>query len=333
MRILVAGGAGYIGSHMVRRLDSEGYSVVVLDNLVTGHPESIKGIKLIVGDIGDSELVTQLLRDFQIDAVMHFAADALVGESVGNPAKYYQNNVVASLSLLESMRRANVKQIVFSSSCAVYGVPQTVPISEQEVPNPVNPYGFTKLVIERALADYSQAYAFGYAALRYFNAAGAAGDSTIGEDHAVETHLIPLVLQCAQGQRDHVTIFGEDWPTEDGTCVRDYIHVNDLATAHLAALERIEPGRGMHLNLGTGKGFSVRQVVETCRRVTGRDIKAVVGPRRPGDPPTLIADARRAKSVLNWSPEQADISEIIESAWNWHLSHPQGYRSTAHQEA
>jgi UDP-glucose 4-epimerase len=325
MRILVAGGAGYIGSHMVRRLDEAGYSVLVLDNLSTGHAESLQNVKLIVGEIGDAERVTQILGDYQIDAVMHFAANALVGESVENPAKYYQNNVVATLSLLDAMRQAGVRKIVFSSSCAVYGVPRTVPITEHEFLNPVNPYGFTKFVIERALADYAMAYGFGFAALRYFNASGAAADGTIGEDHAIETHLIPLVLQCALGQREHITVYGDDWPTEDGTCVRDYIHVNDLASAHLSALERLELGAGLQVNLGTGQGYSVRQIIETCRTVTGREIKEVIGPRRPGDPPALVADPSLAKKVLGWEPEFVDPAAIISSAWAWHLHHPHGY--------
>lgn len=260
---------------------------------------------------------------------MHFAANALVGESVEKPAKYYQNNVVATLSLMDAMHQAGVKQMVFSSSCAVYGVPKTVPISESEHPNPVNPYGFTKFVIERALSDYADAYGFGFAALRYFNAAGAASDGSIGEDHAIETHLIPLVLQCALGQRDSITVYGDDWPTSDGTCVRDYIHVNDLATAHLLALERIELGRGLQVNLGTGKGFSVRQIIDACRTVTERPIKEVVGERRPGDPPALVADPSRAKRILGWEAEFTDPKEIIASAWNWHRQHPQGYATTS----
>jgi UDP-glucose 4-epimerase len=331
MKILVAGGAGYIGSHMIRRLDRAGCEIVVLDNLSTGHRESVKGFELVVGDIADTKLVTQVLGDHKIDAVMHFAANALVGESMEQPAKYYHNNVVATLSLLESMLQSGVKQIVFSSSCAVYGVPGSVPITEKEIPNPVNPYGFTKFVIERALADYASAYGLGFAALRYFNAAGAALEGSIGEDHLVETHLIPLVLQCALGQRERITVFGDDWDTLDGTCVRDYIHVEDLATAHLAALERIKMGQGLLVNLGTGQGYSVRQIVETCREITGREIKEVVGSRRPGDPPVLVADPRLAKQVLGWSPVFTEIREIIASAWKWHLSHPQGYATQPQQ--
>lgn len=331
MNILVAGGAGYIGSHMVRRLDRAGCGIVVLDNLSTGHQESVCGFDLVVGDIEDRSLVTQVLGDHKIDAVMHYAANALVGESVVHPSKYYHNNVVATLALLESMLKAGVKRIVFSSSCAVYGVPNSVPITEKEIPNPVNPYGFTKFVIERVLTDYAAAYGMGFAALRYFNAAGAALKDSIGEDHLVETHLIPLVLQCALGQREHITVFGDDWDTVDGTCVRDYIHVEDLATAHLAALERIEMGQGLLVNLGNGQGYSVRQIIETCRDVTGREIKEVVGSRRAGDPPVLIADPKLAKQVLGWSPQFTDVREIIASAWKWHLSHPQGYATQPQQ--
>jgi UDP-glucose 4-epimerase len=325
MNVLVVGGAGYIGSHMVRLLDRAGHDVIVLDNLSVGHVASVTAGKLVVGDMRDRNLVQRLLRDHQIDAVIHFAACALVGESVVEPAKYYQNNVVATLELLESMRACDVKKLVFSSTCATYGVPSTVPISEKQKQEPVNPYGFTKLVIERALTDYASAYGFGFAALRYFNAAGASPEGDIGEDHDPESHLIPIVLQVALGQRERITVFGDDWPTSDGTCVRDYIHVDDLGAAHLAALERIEPGKGIKLNLGTGVGFSVRQIIETCRQVTGCDIPEVRGQRRPGDPPELIADARMANSVLGWTPKYKTPRPIIETAWNWHQSHPHGY--------
>ena len=325
MNVLVVGGAGYIGSHMVRLLDRAGHRVVVLDNLSLGFREAVTAGELVVGDMGDQELVCQTLRDYQIEAVMHFAAFALVGESVERPAKYYQNNVVATLSLLESMRQCNVNRIVFSSTCATYGIPESMPINESTPQKPVNPYGFTKLVIERALEDYAAAYGLGFAALRYFNAAGAAPDGRIGEDHDPESHLIPIVLQVALGQRDQITIFGDDWPTPDGTCVRDYIHVDDLGAAHLKALDHIQPGQGLKLNLGTGAGFSVRQIIDICREVTGHEIPAVVGPRRPGDPPELVADASLAKQVLGWEPEYRTPRPIIETAWNWHRQHPQGY--------
>lgn len=325
MKVLVVGGAGYIGSHMVRMLDRNGHQVIVLDNLSTGFAPAVTAGELIIGDMADRSLTEQILGDHHIDAVMHFAACALVGESVADPAKYYQNNVVATIQLLESMRKTNVDRIVFSSTCATYGIPDVVPISELEKQEPVNPYGFTKLVIEKALADYAHAYKLGYAALRYFNAAGASPDGDIGEDHDPESHLIPIVLQVALGQRQHISIFGEDWPTPDKTCVRDYIHVDDLGSAHLAALERIEPGQGIKVNLGTGRGFSVKEIIDTCRDVTGHEIPAVVGERRPGDPPELIANASLAKQLLGWEPQYPEPRAIIETAWKWHQSHPSGY--------
>lgn len=325
MNVLVVGGAGYIGSHMVRLLDRHGHDVTVLDNLSTGFAPAVTAGELVVGDMSDQKLVEGILGDKKIDAVMHFAACALVGESVTNPAKYYENNVVATIRLLDAMRATNVKNIVFSSTCATYGVPEVVPISEAEKQAPVNPYGFTKLVIERALDDYSQAYDFGFAALRYFNAAGASPDGDIGEDHDPETHLIPLVLQVALGQRDQITIFGDDWPTPDKTCVRDYIHVDDLGRAHMLALERLTPGTGLKVNLGTGRGFSVKEIIETCREVTGHEIPAVIGERRAGDPPELIANAKMAKEVLGWEPEYAEPKGVIETAWKWHQANPQGY--------
>lgn len=325
MRVLVVGGAGYIGSHMVRLLAQAGHTVVTLDNLSTGFSAAVTAGELIVGDMRNRELVEQVLRQHRIEAVMHFAACALVGESVAEPAKYYQNNVLATLELLEAMRACDVKQIVFSSTCATYGVPEKVPISESTPQAPVNPYGFTKLVIERALDDYAQAYDFGFAALRYFNAAGASPAGNIGEDHDPESHLIPIVLQVALGQRTQISIYGDDWPTSDGTCVRDYIHVDDLGSAHLAALERLQPGRGLKVNLGTGVGFSVRQIIETCREVTGVEIPETIGPRRPGDPPELVADASLAAQVLDWQPKYQTPRPIIETAWAWHQANPHGY--------
>jgi UDP-glucose-4-epimerase GalE len=273
----------------------------------------------------DGARLTSAFRDHRIEAVMHFAAFAYVGESVTDPAKYYQNNVVGALSLLEAMRTVGVKLIVFSSTCATYGVPDVVPITEAEKQQPINPYGFTKLVVERALADYARAYGFGYAALRYFNASGAAEDGSIGEDHDPETHLIPLVLQVALGQRDEVLVFGDDYPTPDGTCIRDYIHVDDLGAAHTAALERLAPGVELRLNLGTGAGASVMEVIEAARRVTGRKIPHRVVDRRPGDPPALVADASLARKSLGWTPKYVGIEPIVASAWQWHQAHPHGY--------
>lgn len=326
MSILVIGGAGYIGSHMVRLLDQSGYSVVVLDNLTTGFAPAVTAGEFYVGDMRDRELVEKIMTDHQVQAVMHFAACALVGESVTDPAKYYQNNVVATLELLESMRRMQVRKIVFSSTCATYGIPDHSPITENEPQTPVNPYGFTKLVVEQALADYAQAYGFGYAALRYFNASGASPAGDIGEDHLPETHLIPLVLQVALGQRQKVTVFGDDWPTPDGTCIRDYIHVDDLGAAHLAALQQLQPGLELKLNLGTGRGNSVLEVIKACREITGRRIDFDVGPRRAGDPPALVADATLARKTLNWAPRYTELRDIVATAWNWHLHHPHGYR-------
>ena len=279
--------------------------------------------------MNDVALVKSILGDNRIDVVMHFAACALVGESCANPAKYYQNNVVNTLLMLEAMRETDVRKLVFSSTCATYGIPSKVPISETTEQKPVNPYGFTKLVIERALRDYSLAHNFGYAALRYFNAAGASPLGGIGEDHSPESHLIPIVLQAALGQRDNVTVFGSDWPTSDGSCVRDYIHVDDLADAHLRAMERLKHGKGIELNLGTGTGFSVRQIIETCREITGIDIASVDGDRRDGDPPELVADASKAFEVLGWQPKYTSPSKIIQTAWNWHSKNPQGYRESS----
>lgn len=325
MNILIVGGAGYVGCHATRLLERAGHTIWVYDSLIAGHRSAVSPGKLIVGDLADRALVEKTLTERKIDAVMHFAAFALVGESVADPAKYYYNNVVLTIGLLDAMRATGVNKFVFSSSTATYGVPSRVPIVEDEPQRPINPYGFTKLVIEEALADYAKAYGLGYAALRYFNAAGASPEGDIGEDHTPESHLIPLVLQVALGQRDKITIFGEDYPTPDGTCIRDYVHVNDLGDAHLRALELIQPGKGIELNLGTGRGYSVREVIEACRKITGHKIPAVIGERRPGDPPELIADASKARQVLGWKPQYAEIDEIVKTAWRWHQSHPQGY--------
>lgn len=325
MNILVTGGAGYIGSHAARLLDQSGHAVWIYDNLVYGHRAAALPGKLIEGRIEDREKVESVLREHSIDAVMHFAAFALVGESVEEPHKYYRNNVIGTLELLEAMRAADVSKIVFSSTTATYGVPDTVPITESERQDPINPYGFSKLVIEQALADYAHAYNWAYAALRYFNAAGASPDGTIGEDHTPESHLIPLVLQVALGQREHITVFGDDYPTADGTCIRDYVHVDDLASAHLKALELLKPGEGLKLNLGTGKGTSVREVIDACRKITGHKISEVMGSRRPGDPPELVADSSLAQKTLKWQPKYKTIEPIVETAWNWHKNHPNGY--------
>lgn len=325
MNILVTGGAGYIGSHAVRLLSRAGHDVWVYDNLSQGHRSAVPAGRLIEGELADRDRLTAVLSNRRIEAVMHFAAFALVGESMADPAKYYQNNVVASLSLLEAMRTSGVAKIVFSSTTATYGEAKRIPITEDEPQQPINPYGFAKLVIERALADYARAYGLGYAALRYFNAAGASPEGDLGEDHTPESHLIPIVLQVALGQRERITVFGDDYPTHDGTCIRDYIHVDDLAAAHLKALERLDPGRGLQLNLGTGRGHSVRQVIDSCRRISGQPIAFEIGPRRPGDPPELVADSSRAQAALDWRPKYMELDAIVETAWRWHSTHPQGY--------
>lgn len=325
MRILVIGGAGYVGSHTVRRLALSGHEVWVYDNLSLGHRQSVPAGILIEGELADRDKLRTILLDKKIDAVMHFAAFALVGESVAEPAKYYQNNVSATLELLEAMRGAKVWRIVFSSTTATYGQPDKIPISESTLQLPINPYGFTKLVIEHALTDYAHAYGFGCAALRYFNAAGASPSGDIGEDHMPESHLIPIVLQTALGQRESIGIFGDDYPTPDGTCIRDYVHVDDLADAHLRALNLLEPGTNLQLNLGSGHGHSVRSVIEACRTVTGHSIPTTIQPRRAGDPAELIADSRLAQQVLGWTPAYVDIEAIVATAWKWHQSHPHGY--------
>ena len=327
MKVLVTGGAGYVGSHSVRLLARAGHEVCVYDNLALGHRGAAQGIEIIEGQLADRPRLVEALRGRRIEAVMHFAALASVGESVAEPARYYQNNVVGSLNLLEAMRECGVARIVFSSTTAIYGVPEKMPITEDAPKLPINPYGFSKLVVERALADYAHAYGLGYAALRYFNAAGASPDGDLGEDHDPETHLIPNVLMVALGQRENVTIFGDDYPTPDGTCIRDYVHVDDLGAAHVLALDRLTPGEGLQLNLGTGRGYSVREVVDACRRVSAHPIPSRIGARRPGDPPELVADASRARRVLGWEPRYTDIESIVGTAWNWHKSHPNGYRS------
>jgi UDP-glucose 4-epimerase len=325
MRVLLTGGAGYVGSHAARLLKRSGHEVWLYDNLSNGHRAAAVGGELIEGDLMDGARLAAAFRDHAIDAVMHFAAYAYVGESVTDPAKYYRNNIVGTLTLLDAMRAAGVNRIVFSSTCATYGQPDKVPITESEKQAPINPYGFTKLAIEHALADYSKAYGLGYAALRYFNASGAAEDGSIGEDHKPETHLIPLILQVALGQRDEITVFGDDYPTPDGTCIRDYIHVDDLGRAHIAALERLESRSELKLNLGTGEGASVMEVIDAARRVTGHPIPHRVVPRRPGDPPRLVADASLARKTLDWTPKYVGIEPIVASAWQWHQAHPNGF--------
>ncbi len=322
MTILVTGGAGYIGSHSVLSLQQAGYEVIVLDNLVYGHQdlvEEVLGAKLIVGDTSDRHLLQQVFADHKIDAVMHFAAYAYVGESVTQPAKYYRNNVLGTLTLLEAMLEAGVNKFVFSSTCATYGVPESVPITEDQPQNPINPYGATKLMVERILQDFSSAYSLRSVCLRYFNAAGADPEGRLGEDHNPETHLIPLVLQTALDHRESISIFGTDYDTPDGSCVRDYIHVLDIAQAHILALEYlIKDGKTDVFNLGNGNGFSVKEVIETARKITGKEIKAETSDRRPGDPPALVGSGAKARQILGWQPQYSDLEDIIAHAWQWH---------------
>ena len=324
--ILVAGGAGYIGSHMVALLVKRGYEVVVADNLRTGHWQAVKGArKMYVGDLRDGAFLHQIFTENKIDGVINFAAFSLVGESVTNPLKYYGNNVEGAVSLLSAMQAHGVDRIVFSSTAAAYGEPEKQPIEEGDRTEPTNPYGATKLAIENMLKWCDCAYKIRYVALRYFNAAGSDTEAGIGEDHNPESHLIPLVMKTALGQRDHIGIFGEDDPTPDGTCVRDYIHVKDLAEAHLLALEYLERGGISDVfNLGNGAGYSVREIIETARRITGKEIKAVVEPRRGGDPSVLIASNKKAAEVLGWKPVLG-LDQIISDAWAWHSGHPNGY--------
>ena len=327
MRILVTGGAGYIGSHTVRLLLERGHTVHVYDNLGMGHRQAVPAECLIVGDLKDADRLDHALMIHRIEAVVHFAAYAFVGESVTDPAKYYQNNLVNTLTLMERMRRNGVKKMVFSSTCATFGTPERLPLVEDLPQAPINPYGWTKLFIERALTDYTAAYDFGFAALRYFNASGASPKGDIGEDHTPETHLIPLVLQTLLGQRSHIEIFGTDYPTPDGTCIRDYIHVDDLAQAHLLALEKLQPKLGLKYNVGIGKGYSVREVIAAAERVTGKKVPVKESPRRAGDPPELVASPALIMKELGWRPKYLELEPILETAWNWHRAHPRGFAS------
>jgi UDP-glucose 4-epimerase len=320
--ILVTGGAGYIGSHAAYLLKEKGYTPIILDNLVYGHQEIVEevlGLKFIKGDVGDEKLVNEILTREKIYAVMHFSAYAYVGESVEDPIKYYNNNVVSTINLLNCMVKNNVKNIIFSSTCATYGEPMTIPIPEEHPQNPINPYGQTKLVIEQAIKDYNHAYGLNYIIFRYFNAAGASPTVKIGEDHTPETHLIPLVLDAAIGKRDTISIFGTNYPTKDGTCIRDYIHVDDISEAHISGLEHLISGKSSDVfNLGSEQGFTVREVIETAKKITGNEIKIIEAERRPGDPPSLIGNGRKAIDLLNWKIRYKNLDDIIEHAWNWH---------------
>ena len=326
MKVLVTGGAGYIGSIAVEQLIKAGEEVVVFDNLYQGHQQAVHPKAAFVqGDLADRAAVDAVMAQHKPDAIMHFASHTLVGESMHVPGLYWRSNLVGTHNIAEASRIHGVRNIVFSSTCATYGDPEKLPLTEDHPQRPVNPYGHTKLAFEYMLRDYAAAYGIGFAALRYFNAAGASVDGKYGERHDPETHLIPLVLQVALGQRSHIDIFGTDYPTPDGTCVRDYIHVEDLAEAHLLALEKIVPGQGNAFNVGTGTGHSVRAVVRVCEAVTGKAIAVKEGPRRAGDPPVLVAGSDKIRQALGWSPKFPDLQSIVETAWDWHRTHPKGY--------
>lgn len=325
MRVLVCGGAGYIGSNMKALLAAEGYEPVVFDNLSKGHVSAITQTEFVSGDVADYDLLVATLQDYGVEAVMHFAAFIEVGESVAEPLKYYHNNLGCTQNLLSAMEATGVNRFVFSSTAAVYGIPQDVPIREDSPTEPINPYGHTKLAVEQMCRYQSRAGKLSYAALRYFNACGAGNNATLGEDHRPESHLIPLTIQAAMGKRSEIKIYGTDYDTPDGTCIRDYIHIDDLCRAHLLALEKLQSSREIVCNLGNERGYSVREVIETVRKVSGRDFKVVETGRRPGDPPILTADAARARNELGWKIEKPDLEEMVSTAWRWHTSHPDGY--------
>ena len=327
MSILVCGGAGYIGSHAVHQLVKKGEDVVIVGNLQTGHRDALNPqAKFYEGDIRDKDVLDKIFTENKIEAVIHFAANSLVGESVEKPLKYFNNNVYGMQVLLEAMVRHHVDKIVFSSTAAVYGEPKRVPIMEDDETNPTNPYGESKRTMEKMMKWVSRANGIRYVSLRYFNAAGAIDDGSIGEDHHPETHLIPLILQVPLGKRDHITIFGDDYPTPDGTCLRDYIHVIDLADAHVLALEYLRKGGESNIfNLGNGKGFSVKEMIEAAKKATGKDIKVEMGARRAGDPAQLIASSEKARKLLGWKPRYTNVEQVIGTAWTWHQKHPNGY--------
>ncbi|MCY6484516.1 UDP-glucose 4-epimerase GalE [Clostridium aestuarii] len=327
MSILVCGGAGYIGSHMVAHLIENGEEVVIVDNFQKGHRDAILGEKLYQGDLREKSILDKVFTENDIEAVIDFAADSLVGESVEDPLKYFNNNIGGTINLLEAMNKYGVKKIVFSSTAATYGEPENIPILEEDTTFPTNPYGESKLTVEKILKWCDKAYDIKYTVLRYFNAAGAHISGKIGEDHRPESHLVPIILQVALGQREKIMIFGNDYDTEDGTCIRDYIHVSDLASAHLLSLNRLRKGGQSRIyNLGNGKGFSVRQVIDTARKVTGINIKAEDAERRLGDPAILVASSQKAIEELGWKPKYDSLETIIQTAWNWHKNHPNGYK-------
>lgn len=327
MKVLVTGGAGYIGSHAVKRLREGGHEVAVIDNLFRGHRQAVpEGVPFYHANLLDYDVVVKALEENNIDCVMHFAALAYVGESVDEPLVYYHNNTSGTISLLRAINEVGVKRLVFSSTCATYGEPDEMPITEQTSQSPINPYGWSKLFIERILKDYAASNSeFSYAALRYFNVAGSAADGSIGEDHQPETHLIPVILQAAMGTRDKVYIFGEDYPTPDGTCIRDYVSVEDLVDAYAVVMQALAPGDQRYYNLGIGRGYSVKEVVEAVKKVTGREFTVEMADRRPGDPPVLYADASKIEKQLSWKAATQNIEPMIENAWRWYQAHPKGY--------
>ena len=327
MTILVLGGAGYIGSHAVDQLIEKGYDVAVVDNLLTGHRQAVHtDARFYEGDIRDKEFLRGVFQKETIEGVLHFAASSLVGESVEKPLVYFNNNVYGMQVLLEVMHEFDVKRIVFSSTAATYGEPKESPITEESPTNPKNPYGESKLMMEKMMKWCDEAYGMRYVALRYFNVAGAKSDASIGEDHTPETHLVPIILQVALGQRESLAVYGDDYDTPDGTCIRDYVQVEDLIAAHILALEYLKAGNESNFfNLGSNKGYSVTEMLEAAREVTGRDIPAKMAPRRAGDPSRLVASSEKARATLGWAPEYTDVKEIIKTAWAWHESHPNGY--------
>lgn len=324
--ILVTGGAGYIGSHTVRELRERGMDVVVYDNLSTGHIEAVGDTPFVKGDLFDVKLLRKTFREYNVDSVIHFAAYSLVGESMTNPAKYYHNNVAGTLALLDAMLAENVKYLVFSSSAATYGDCGDGLITEDSPQNPTSVYGQTKLMMEQFMQDYDKAYGMKYVALRYFNAAGAHASGEIGEAHNPESHLIPLILQVANGKREQINVFGDDYPTHDGTCIRDYIHITDLADAHIRALEYLKKGgKSTYYNLGNGNGFSVKEVIDTVEKVLGQPIKKQIVERRPGDPASLVASSEKIQRELGWKPKYDTLDSVVASAWKWHSTHPNGF--------
>ncbi|MGB2809746.1 MAG: UDP-glucose 4-epimerase GalE [Sedimentisphaerales bacterium] len=325
MKILVCGGAGYIGSNMTAMLSAEGFEPVVYDNLSTGHRSAVGSAEFVEGDLADYELLVKTLKKYKIEAVMHFAAFIEVGESVQMPLKYYHNNVSCTHNLLSAIEAVGVDKFVFSSTAAVYGIPEQVPITEDSPKQPINPYGETKLAAERMCYYQSQAVKLRYATLRYFNACGAGVNASLGEDHRPESHLIPLIIKAAMGKNSEVQIYGTDYPTPDGTCVRDYIHIEDLCRAHLLALEKLDHNSELVYNLGNGQGYSVKEVIETAKKVSGKDFKVVETDRRPGDAPILTSDATKARTELGWKPQSPELEKIIATAWQWHNEHPDGY--------